>query len=101
MQDLTVRIRVAAYVLRRRSGRPAELLVFDHDGDLLPGTHVPEGGGPPGDSRKEAVRRDGAGGGGRAGVGDLPSVAAAPPPPPTRGSPRHTTFFQLAVDGDA
>ena len=44
---MTLRIRVAAYVLRRRAGRSVELLVFDHDADLPPGTHVPAGGAAP------------------------------------------------------
>ncbi|GAA2494493.1 hypothetical protein GCM10010276_38500 [Streptomyces longisporus] len=44
MRELTLRIRVAAYVLRRRAGGSVELLVFDHDADLPPGTHIPAGG---------------------------------------------------------
>jgi len=34
MRELTLRVRVAAYVLRRRAGRSVELLVFDHDADV-------------------------------------------------------------------
>ncbi|MDX3248103.1 NUDIX domain-containing protein [Streptomyces sp. ME18-1-4] len=58
MQELTLRVRVAAYVLRRRAGRPVELLVFDHDTDLPPGTHVPAGGVAPGEPLEEAVLRE-------------------------------------------
>ncbi|MFJ9634709.1 hypothetical protein ACIRU8_44175 [Streptomyces sp. NPDC101175] len=43
MRESTLRVRVAAYVLCQRVGRSVELLVFDHDADLPPGTHVPAG----------------------------------------------------------
>ncbi|WP_398928496.1 NUDIX domain-containing protein [Streptomyces sp. Ag109_O5-1] len=58
MRELTLRIRVAAYVLRRRAGRSVELLVFDHDADLPPGTHVPAGGVAPEEPLEEAVLRE-------------------------------------------
>ncbi|MFK0292490.1 NUDIX domain-containing protein [Streptomyces sp. NPDC090442] len=58
MRELTLRIRVAAYVLRRRAGRPVELPVFDHDADLSSGTQVPAGGGGPQEPLEEAVLRE-------------------------------------------
>ena len=58
MRELTVRIREAAYVLRRRVGRSVELLVFDHDADLPPGTHVPAGGVAPEEPLEAAVLRE-------------------------------------------
>ncbi|MDV9177418.1 NUDIX domain-containing protein [Streptomyces sp. W16] len=58
MRELTLRVRVAAYVLRQRTGRPVELLVFDHDADLPPGTHVPAGGAAPEEPLEEAVLRE-------------------------------------------
>jgi 8-oxo-dGTP pyrophosphatase MutT (NUDIX family) len=58
MRESTLRIRVAACVLRRRAGRSAELLVFDHDADLPPGTHVPAGGVAPEEPLEEAVLRE-------------------------------------------
>ncbi|MFD5596782.1 NUDIX domain-containing protein [Streptomyces griseorubiginosus] len=58
MREPTLRTRVAAYVLRRRAGRPPELLVFDHDADLPPGTHVPAGGVAPAKPLEEAVLRE-------------------------------------------
>jgi ADP-ribose pyrophosphatase YjhB (NUDIX family) len=101
MQELTVRIRVAAYVLRRRAGRPVELLVFDHEADLPPGTHVPAGGVAPGEPLEEAVLREVAEECGQAGVRVQRSVAEEHTPHPIRRFPRHTTFFELEVDGDA
>lgn len=58
MRELTLRVRVAAYVLRRRAGRSAEPLVFDHDADPPPGTHVPAGGVVPKEPLDEAVLRE-------------------------------------------
>ena len=74
MRELTVRIRVAAYVLRRRVGRSVELLVFDHDADLPPGTHVPAGGRGP---RRAAG--SGSIAGSRGGVRTDLRAGAAPP----------------------
>jgi len=101
MREPTVRTRVAAYVLRRRAGRPPELLVFDHDADLPPGTHVPAGGVAPAEPLEEAVLREVAEECGLTCVRVLRPVAEERSPHPIRRFPRHTTFFELEVDGDA
>ncbi|MFF4788119.1 NUDIX domain-containing protein [Streptomyces griseorubiginosus] len=101
MREPTVRTRVAAYVLRRHAGRPAELLVFDHDADLPPGTHVPAGGVAPAEPLEEAVLREVAEECGLTCVRVLRPVAEERSPHPIRRFPRHTTFFELEVDGDA
>ena len=100
MRELTLRVRVAAYVLRRRPGRPVELLVFDHDADLPPGTHVPAGGVAPGEPLEEAVLREVREESGLTSVRVLRPLAEEHTPHPIRHFPRHTTFFELAVDGD-
>jgi len=101
MRELTLRVRVAAYVLRRRAGRPAELLVFDHDADLPPGTHVPAGGVAPKEPLEEAVLREVAEESGLICVRVLRPIAEEYTPHPIRRFPRHTTFFELEVDADA
>ncbi|WP_329438011.1 NUDIX domain-containing protein [Streptomyces canus] len=101
MRELTLRIRVAAYVLRRRAGRSVELLVFDHDADLPPGTHVPAGGVAPEEPLEEAVLREVAEECGLTCVRVLRPLAEEHTPHPIRHFPRHTTFFELEVDGDA
>lgn len=100
-QGPTVRVRVAAYVLRRRAGHPVELLVFDHDADLPPGTHVPAGGVAPEEPLEEAVVREVAEESGLTRVRVLRPLAEEHTPHPIRRFPRHTTFFELEVDDDA
>ena len=101
MRELTLRTRVAAYVLRRRAGRPVELLVFDHDADLPPGTQVPAGGVDPDEPLEEAVLREVAEESGLTCVRVLRPLAEEYTPHPIRRFPRHTTYFELEVDDDA
>ncbi|MCX5251805.1 NUDIX domain-containing protein [Streptomyces sp. NBC_00201] len=101
MRELTLRVRVAAYVLRRRAGQSVELLVFDHDADLPPGTHVPAGGVAPEEPLEEAVLREVTEECGLTCVRVLRPLAEEHTPHPIRHFPRHTTFFELEVDGDA
>lgn len=101
MRESTLRTRVAAYVLRRRAGRPPELLVFDHDEDLPAGTQVPAGGVDPEEPLDEAVLREVAEESGLTCVRVLRPLAEEHTPHPIHRFPRHTTFFELEVDGDA
>ncbi|MEU0300505.1 NUDIX domain-containing protein [Streptomyces sp. NPDC006175] len=92
------RIRVAAYVIRRREG--AELLVFDHVGMAEAGTQIPAGGVEPGEELPRAVLREVA-----EETGLLTAVVVRPtavderPHPQTR-EPRRTTFFLLRAPDD-
>ncbi len=52
-----MRIRIAAYVLRRAASGP-ELLVFDQAGDPEAGTQIPAGGVRAGEPLREAVLRE-------------------------------------------
>lgn len=78
-----------------------ELLVFDHDADLPPGTHVPAGGVAPEESLGQAVVREVAEESGLTRVRVLRPLAEEHTPHPIRRFPRHTTFFELEVDDDA
>ncbi|MDL4815524.1 NUDIX hydrolase [Actinomadura opuntiae] len=87
------RIRVAAYVIRRRA--VAELLVFDHVGLPEAGTQVPAGGVHPGEGLEEAVLREVAEETGLVSASVVRRVAVEDRPHPDTHRPRRTTFFQL------
>ncbi|WP_147138221.1 NUDIX hydrolase [Stackebrandtia albiflava] len=98
MPDATPRVRVAAYVLRRRPDRPTELLVFDHEADLPPGTHVPAGGVALGETLEQAVIREVRE---ETGLHDARIVRILGDDHtvhPIRGFARHTTYLQLTAD---
>ncbi|WP_277037482.1 NUDIX domain-containing protein [Actinacidiphila oryziradicis] len=88
MRELTLRVRLAAYLLLRHAGRPVELLVFDHDADLPPGTHVPAGGVAPEEPLEVAVLREVAEECGLTGVRVLRPIAEERTPHPIRRFPR-------------
>ncbi|MDX2675071.1 NUDIX domain-containing protein [Streptomyces sp. NY05-11A] len=71
------------------------------DADLPPGTHVPAGGVAPKEPLEEAVLREVTEECGLACVRVLRPLAEEHTPHPIRHFPRHTTFFELEVDGDA
>ncbi|WP_392672377.1 NUDIX domain-containing protein [Streptomyces sp. LN785] len=87
------RVRVAAYVIRRRA--TPELLVFDHAGAPEAGTQVPAGGVRPGEGFVEAVLREVAEETGLTDAAVVRRIALDDSPHPTTGRPRRTTFFHL------
>ncbi|OIJ68012.1 NUDIX hydrolase [Streptomyces mangrovisoli] len=89
------RIRVAAYVIRRRTG--AELLAFDHVGAPEAGTQIPAGGVDPGEAAAEAVLREVAEETGLRTATLLGEIAVDDSPHPLTGLPRRTHFFHLRV----
>ncbi|MFI6122107.1 NUDIX domain-containing protein [Streptomyces sp. NPDC051064] len=92
------RIRVAAYVIRRREG--AELLVFDHVGMADAGTQVPAGGVEPGEELSHAVLREVAEETGLLTAGVIRPAAVDERPHPLTRQPRRTTFFLLRAPED-
>ncbi|MFB4421361.1 NUDIX domain-containing protein [Streptomyces sp. QL37] len=92
------RIRVAAYVIRRREG--AELLVFDHVGMADAGTQVPAGGVEPDEELSRAVLREVAEETGLLTAGVVRPVAVDERPHPRTRQPRTTTFFLLRAPED-
>ncbi|MDJ1135087.1 NUDIX hydrolase [Streptomyces iconiensis] len=87
------RIRVAAYVIRRR---PApEVLVFDHIGMPEAGTQVPAGGVKSGEGLEEAVLREVAEETGLLTATVVQQLAVEDKPHPDTGQPRRTSFFFL------
>ncbi|MFJ4841553.1 NUDIX domain-containing protein [Streptomyces sp. NPDC088746] len=95
----TPRIRVAAYVIRRREA--AELLVFDHVGMADAGTQVPAGGVEPGEELSHAVLREVAEETGLLTAGVVRPMAVDERPHPQTRQPRRTTFFLLRAPQDA
>ncbi|WP_405665933.1 NUDIX domain-containing protein [Streptomyces sp. NBC_01166] len=89
----TPRIRVAAYVIRRRES--AELLVFDHVGMADAGTQVPAGGVEPGEELSDAVLREVAEETGLLTADVIRPIAVDGSPHPQTRQPRRTTFFLL------
>lgn len=92
------RIRVAAYVIRRRA--VPELLVFDHVGMADAGTQVPAGGVEPGEELSYAVLREVAEETGLPDAIVLREVAVDERPHPETRRPRRTTFFLLRAPED-
>ncbi|MYQ36833.1 ADP-ribose pyrophosphatase YjhB, NUDIX family [Streptomyces sp. LamerLS-316] len=92
------RIRVAAYVIRRRA--VPELLVFDHVGMADAGTQVPAGGVEPGEELSYAVLREVAEETGLPDATVLREVAVDERPHPETRRPRRTTFFLLRAPED-
>ncbi|MFJ6855592.1 NUDIX domain-containing protein [Streptomyces sp. NPDC091271] len=92
------RIRVAAYVIRRRES--AELLVFDHVGMADAGTQVPAGGVEPGEELSRAVLREVAEETGLLTACVIRPIAVDERPHPQTRQPRRTTFFLLRAAGD-
>lgn len=92
------RIRVAAYVIRRRA--VPELLVFDHVGMADAGTQVPAGGVEPGEELSYAVLREVAEEAGLPDATVLREVAVDERPHPETRRPRRTTFFLLRAPED-
>ncbi|MGW5125771.1 NUDIX hydrolase [Streptomyces sp. NPDC004069] len=87
------RIRVAAYVVRRRA--VPELLVFDHIGMPEAGTQVPAGGVRSGEGLEEAVLREVAEETGLLTATVVRQLAVEDKPHPDTGQPRRTSFFHL------
>ena len=87
------RIRVAAYVVRHRSG--PELLVFDHIGMPQAGTQVPAGGVRPGEELHQAVLREVAEETGLRTASVVRRIAVEEKPHPVTHRPRRTTYFHL------
>ncbi|WP_436739492.1 NUDIX hydrolase [Streptomyces sp. BBFR102] len=94
----TPRLRVAAYVVRRRPV-PA-LLVFDHVGMAEAGTQVPAGGIRPGEPPERAVLRETAEETGLTAT-VVRRLGVEEKPHPQTGLPRRTTFFLLHAPDDA
>ncbi|MFE9724237.1 NUDIX domain-containing protein [Streptomyces sp. NPDC005794] len=92
------RIRVAAYVIRRRA--VAELLVFDHVGMPGAGTQVPAGGVEPGEELPAAVLREVAEETGLLTATVVRRIAVEDRPHPETRQPRRTTFFLLRAPVD-
>lgn len=87
------RIRVGAYVTRRKGSGEAELLVFDHQDFPHAGTQVPAGGVEAHEPLGAAVRREVRE---ETGVDDLVAIealAVQQRPHPTCGQERVTVFF--------
>ena len=93
------RIRVAAYVIRRRA--VAELLVFDHVGVAEVGTQVPAGGVRPGEELSGAVLREVAEETGLLTATVVRRIAVEDRPHPETRQPRRTTFFLLRAPADS
>ncbi|MFC9896092.1 NUDIX domain-containing protein [Nocardia sp. NPDC127579] len=87
------RIRVAAYVIRRRV--VPELLVFDHVGIPEAGTQIPAGGVYPDEDLERAVLREVAEETGLLDVTVIGRIGVDDRPHPQSGRPRRTTFFHL------
>lgn len=87
------RIRVAAYVIRRRAS--PELLVFDHVGIPQAGTQVPAGGAHPGEELEQAVLREVAEETGLLTTSVVRRIIVEDKPHPDTGHPRRTTYFHL------
>ncbi|NUS94186.1 MAG: NUDIX domain-containing protein, partial [Nocardia sp.] len=87
------RIRVAAYVTRRRT--TPELLVLDHVGIPEAGTQIPAGGVQPGEDLEHAVLREVAEETGLSDVCVINRIALDHRPHPQTRHPRRTTFFHL------
>jgi ADP-ribose pyrophosphatase YjhB (NUDIX family) len=94
----TPRIRVAAYVIRHRTGTGPELLVFDHLGMPEAGTQIPAGGVAEGEPLEEAVLREVAEETGVLTATVVRQLAVEDKPHPGTGRPRRTTFFHLRLD---
>ncbi|WP_058855935.1 NUDIX hydrolase [Nocardia jinanensis] len=92
------RIRVAAYVIRRRTA--PELLVFDHVGIPGAGTQIPAGGVQPGEDLEHAVRREVAEETGLSDVSVINRIAVDHRPHPQTQHPRRTTYFHLDAGAD-
>lgn len=92
------RIRVAAYVVRRRD--ITELLVFDHVDAPEAGTQIPAGGVRPGEDLEHAVLREIAEETGLATAVPVRQIAVEDSPHPGTGQPRRTTFFLLRAPAD-
>ncbi|MFJ3086718.1 NUDIX domain-containing protein [Streptomyces sp. NPDC086838] len=92
------RIRVAAYVVRRRA--VPELLVFDHVGMPEAGTQVPAGGVEAGEALDDAVLREVAEESGLLTARLVRQIAVEDKPHPDTGQPRRTTFFYLQAPDD-
>ncbi len=92
------RIRVAAYVVRRRA--VPELLVFDHVGLPEAGTQIPAGGVQPGEDLEQAVLREVAEETGLSDVRVINRIAVDHRPHPRTRHPRRTTFFRLDAGTD-
>lgn len=88
------RLRVAAYVTRRRGPVP-ELLVFDHVDVPEAGTQIPAGGVRPGEELETAVRREVAEETGLTDTVVAGILATDRRPHPTTRRRRTTTFFHL------
>ncbi|MFB4318101.1 NUDIX domain-containing protein [Actinomadura sp. 21ATH] len=87
------RIRVAAYVVRRRA--VPELLVFDHAGLPEAGTQIPAGGARPDETLEQAVLREVAEETGLRTAVLAGRLAVENKPHPDTGQPRRTTYFHL------
>ncbi|MFJ3793295.1 NUDIX domain-containing protein [Kitasatospora sp. NPDC090091] len=99
------RLRVAAYVIRRRAvpglrSTAAELLVFDHHGIPRAGTQVPAGGVRPGESLEAAALREVAEETGLLTATVVRRLAVEEQPHPDTGQPRRTTFLHVQAPGD-
>jgi ADP-ribose pyrophosphatase YjhB (NUDIX family) len=92
------RIRVAAYVIRRRT--VPELLVFDHLDVPEAGTQIPAGGVLRGEALEQAVLRETAEETGLRTATVIRQVAVEDKPHPHTGQPRRTTFFFLQAPTD-
>jgi ADP-ribose pyrophosphatase YjhB (NUDIX family) len=87
------RIRVAAYVIRHRSG--PELLVFDQVGMPQAGTQVPAGGVHAEEEPEQAVLREVVEETGLRTVSVVEQLVVEDKPHPDTGRPRRTTYFHL------
>ncbi|AXB41550.1 DNA mismatch repair protein MutT [Amycolatopsis albispora] len=92
------RIRVAAYVIRRRP-RP-ELLIFEHVDFPEAGPQVPAGGVEANEGLPEAVVREVAEETGLTGVTLVRALTTEDKPHPETGQPRRTTYFHLVAPAD-